>query len=408
MIETFYYNLWQVFLDLSWSLLFGLIIAGLLHVYLPKNFMHSGLEAPNFASVWRAAVMGVPLPLCSCGVIPASLALRKAGASKGATVAFLISTPQTGVDSILVSASMLGLPFAIFKVISAFISGLIGGTLVNYFTVHTPSLPIESNIDNNNTTHFNKWLNAARYALFDLLGAIYIWIIIGAIAAAIITTLIPPDYFTNREWTQGIVGMLMALAISAPLYVCTTGSVPIAAALIAAGMPPSTALVFLIAGPATNIATMGSVYQVLGGRVLSLYLGTVIFTSLAFGWSFDFILADTVPIHHQHIHGTTLITIMAAILVIGSLLFLFIRGLFLNFMEQTVMQPNDILLKVEGMTCPHCVARVKSALEKCDAVHEALPNLSSGIVRIHGNNPELNKLIQVVEQAGYTAREYKI
>jgi uncharacterized membrane protein YraQ (UPF0718 family)/copper chaperone CopZ len=406
MIETFFYNLWQVFLDLSPSLLLGLMIAGSLHAFLPKVLTHSGLEQPNFISVLRAALIGVPLPLCSCGVIPASLALRNAGASKGATIAFLISTPQTGVDSILVSASMLGLPFAIFKVISAFISGLIGGILVNYFTLHNNISQVITPVNSISIANSNRILNALHYAVFDLLGAIYWWIIGGIIAAALITTLIPPDYFTNQTWTQGILGMLIALAISVPLYVCTTGSVPIAASLIAAGMPPSTALVFLMAGPATNVATIGSIYQVLGGRVLFLYLGTVIVTSLIFGWSFDFVLANTVSLHHQHIHAATLIDIAAALLVIGLLLFLFIRYLIENFMQQTTVQSSDVLLKVNGMTCQHCVARVKSALEKCESVQEAIPNLSTGIVRIHGIQPKLNTLIQAVEQAGYKAYEH--
>lgn len=406
MIETFYLNIWQVFLDLSLSLLLGLFIAGLLHAYFPAGLLRSGLDQPTFASALKAALIGVPLPLCSCGVIPASLAMRKSGASLGATVAFLISTPQTGVDSILVSASMLGLPFAIFKVCAAFISGLLGGILTNHFTVHEELPLAKSEFNTTSNTHFNRIITALNYALFDLLGAIYWWIIGGVIAAALISTLIPTDYFATQPWTQGIGGMLITLAIAAPLYVCTTGSVPIAASLIAAGMSPSSALVFLMAGPATNLATMGSVYQVLGSRVLLIYLGTVIGTSLLFGFTFDFVLAYTMPMQHNHIHESSSISIAASLLVIGLLLFLSARHILLKFTEQSTVQDNDLLLKVEGMTCAHCVARVKSVLENCAAVQEAAPNLATGIVRIRSTNPDFSPLINAVEQAGYRAWEH--
>ncbi len=130
-MTVFLLNLWQVFLDLSPSLLLGLLLAGMLHVYLPKGLIHRGMSRPNLTSALRASLVGVPMPLCSCGVVPAALALKNEGASKGATTSFLISTPQTGVDSLLVSASFLGWPFALFKLAAAFLTGLIGGSLVN-------------------------------------------------------------------------------------------------------------------------------------------------------------------------------------------------------------------------------------------------------------------------------------
>ncbi|KOR33453.1 membrane protein [Achromatium sp. WMS3] len=413
MLEQFFFNLWQIFLDLSPSLLLGLAIAGLLYAYLPTNFIHNGISQPNLSSVWKAALFGVPMPLCSCGVLPTALALRNEGASKGATVAFLISTPQTGVDSILVSASLLGLPFAIFKVIAAFVTGLLGGILVNKFTLHVEhSVPI---ISRNAVieTHYQRLRRAWRYALFDLLGAIDLWILGGILAAALITTLLPPDYFANQAWSQGGLGMLAVLLISIPLYVCTTGSIPIAASLIAAGMPTGTALVFLMAGPATNLATIGGVYRVLGAQVLVIYLSIVISMSILFGLGFDFVLSKTVPITMQHGHTPSLIAMISTVFIVGILLFLEGRRLQQRFSNQanlsmsnlsmSNLSRSNLSIKVVGMSCNHCTNRVQATLESFEAVESAIPDLATGIVQIQGENLDPQSLIQAVEQVGYKA-----
>jgi len=402
MIESFLLNLWQVFLDLSPSLLLGLVLAGVLHVYLPKGLVHRGMSRPDLGSAWRASLIGVPMPLCSCGVVPAALALKNEGASKGATTSFLISTPQTGVDSVLVSASFLGWPFALFKLAAAFVTGLIGGTLVNRFTDHQPTLPL-TDAQRQAAEEGGKPRRVLRYAVFDLLGAIDLWILAGVIAAALITTAVPADFFSDRAWAGGIVGMLVVLTISVPLYVCTTGSVPIAASLIAAGMPVGTALVFLMAGPATNVATIGAVYRALGGRVLAIYLGTVIVMSIVMGLGFDFVLGDIPMLHGAHEHGVDWIAIASALLVIGLMLFLSARRVRRRLAERAALRDagQNLVLQVEGMTCQHCVARVKQTLEGFDTVEEALPSLSSGQVLVRGDHLDATALVQAVEKAGY-------
>lgn len=408
MIESFLLNLWQVFLDLSPSLLLGLLLAGVLHAYLPKGLVHRGMSSPSLRSAWHASLIGVPMPLCSCGVVPAALALKNEGASKGATTAFLISTPQTGVDSLLVSASFLGWPFAVFKLVAAFVTGLVGGGLVNRFTRHEPILPLADLGMGTEEKAVAKPLKAIRYAIFDLLGAIDLWILAGVIAAALITSLVPADYFSDRAWSAGILGMLVVLAISLPLYVCTTGSVPIAASLIAAGMPAGSALVFLMAGPATNVATIGAVYRALGGRVLAIYLGTVILMSITMGLGFEFILGDTGKIDAIHRHGTDWISVVSALTVIGLMLFLSGRRVQRRLAERVALRDTrdqDLVFKVDGMTCQHCVARVKNTLEGFDSVDEATPSLSSGMVLVRGSHLDASALAQAVEKAGYKVVE---
>ncbi|MGB5835032.1 MAG: permease, partial [Thiohalocapsa sp.] len=319
MMQQYLIELWQILLELSPSLLLGLFIAGLMHVYLPAGLIHRGLNRPNMASVTRASLLGVPLPLCSCGVIPAALGLRKEGASPGATTSFMISTPQTGVDSILVSAAFLGWPFALFKLAAAFVTGLAGGALVNRYVPPDPESAEAVLLASDSGERDVGLVAAVRYAVFDLLAAIDLWLIAGVLAAALLTTLTPPDFFTGRVWAQGLVGMLVVLAISLPLYVCTTASVPIAASLIAAGMPAGSALVFLMAGPATNIATIGAVYRALGGRVLGLYLGTVVVMSLLFGVLFDRVLPMSAAAAPVHAHGSGWISLLSTVLLLGLL-----------------------------------------------------------------------------------------
>jgi hypothetical protein len=404
MIAEFFTHLWQVLLELSPSLLLGLLLAGLLHAYLPRGLVHRGLSTPTLGSAWRASLIGVPMPLCSCGVVPAALALRNEGASKGATAAFLISTPQTGIDSLMVSASFLGWPFALFKLAAAFVTGLLGGVLTNRFTRHRPQLPL-SGADSGTTVGGNRLLEALQYALFDLLAAIDLWILAGVAAAALVATVVPPDWLGHQPWSNGILGMLVVLAIALPLYVCTTGSVPIAASLIAAGMPLGSALVFLMAGPATNLATIGAVYRALGGRVLAIYLGTVTVMSVLLGLGFQWILGDAARAPAIQAHGGGWPSTASALLVAALAAYLAALRLRRRLRERVArrdVRSGDLVLRVEGMTCQHCVARVKHTLEGYDAVEEALPSLSSGLVRIRGRHLDASALAGAVERAGYT------
>lgn len=414
-LTRFPVQVWQILLELSPSLLLGLFIAGLVHVYVPAAAIHKRLSRPDLASTVRASVLGVPLPLCSCGVIPTALGLRRAGASPGATTSFMISTPQTGVDSILVSAAFLGWPFALFKLVAAFVTGVVGGVLVNRLTP-APSTDVASGSTTLSTAGGDRGIvGAVRYAVFDLLAAIDLWLIAGILVAALITTLVPADFFVDRAWAQGLIGMLVVLAISLPLYVCTTASVPIAASLIAAGMPAGSALVFLMAGPATNVATIGAVYRTLGGAVLGLYLGTVVAMSLGFGLVFDQVLDAAPAIDVPHVHGDGWLGVLSALVLLALLGLLSWRrrqargaaggsagdaGAVTDAGD--VGAADGLVLHVQGMSCQHCVGSVKRSLEALDSVTEAVPDLASGRVRISGGGVAVPALVQAVEEAGFT------
>jgi uncharacterized membrane protein YraQ (UPF0718 family)/copper chaperone CopZ len=408
MLSQYLTELWQVLLDLAPALLLGLLLAGILGVYLPRRLVRAHLSRAGLGSSVRAALIGVPMPLCSCGVVPTAIGLRNQGASKGATASFLISTPQTGVDSVLVSASFLGWPFALFKLAAAFATGVLGGWLVDRF-IAPDAQAGTSDEQGEDGQAANRGIGAVlRYALFDLLAAFDLWLVGGLLVAAAISTLAPPDYFHDLAWASGLGGMLLVLAVALPLYVCTTGSVPIAASLIAAGMPAGSALVFLMAGPATNIATMGIIYRTLGLRVLSLYLATVIVSSIGLGMGFDFVLGANAPGTAAHAHGADQWwEIGAALLLIGLLAFLLGRRLYRRLRAARMSgqaEEAGLTLRVEGMACQHCAANVKNALEGMGQVQQAEPNLATGLVRIKTDSfrpVDKQALAAVVTKAGY-------
>lgn len=313
---------WIVLQDLSPWLLMGLFFAALLHAWVPAGSMQRHLGEPGATSVIRATLLGIPLPLCSCGVIPAALALRAKGASRGAALGFLISTPQTGVDSILVSGNLLGWPFALFKVAAAAITGLVGGLLAD-LRENPNDLLWERKVEPLSAAPRQRPGFAAglRFGFDSLMRGIYAWIIIGVLAAGTITALLPPNYLAGINWVHGPAGLLAALVVALPVYVCTTASVPIAASLIYAGLPPGAALVFLMAGPATNIATLGAVYRTFGAGITTIYVGTVGGASILFGAMFNFLVTvrpETDPLLHCLTgHAPSLVTMMASGLTIG-------------------------------------------------------------------------------------------
>lgn len=402
-ITNYFLALWDIILELSPPLLGGLIFAGLIHLIIPAGFIHRTLSNRGIGSVFKSVMVGVPMPLCSCGVVPTALGLRKEGASNGATTAFLISTPQTGVDSVLVSANFLGWPFAIFKVVSAFITGMIGGLIAEY--ADKPSSIAEQpnqNFEQTPRTFSEFW----HYTVVDLYGAIDKWIYIGVLLAALITALTPENYFSDMALAQGFSGMLLMLVISIPLYVCATGSVPIAASLVVAGMPLGTAVIFLMAGPATNVATIGAIYRTLGFRLLMVYLATLISMSIIFALLFEAMFSEQVAVA-LHQHSNNLLGIVSTIVLglVTAWLF-FYRSRQKKIRLQHFVENNmGITLNVEGMSCQHCVANVKKSVEALDGVSEATPDLDSGKVLIDGDNLDNESIKKAITDAGYMVKD---
>ncbi len=287
--KDFVIEFWMTLSEMSPYLLFGFFVAALLSVLISQNFIEQHLGGEGIWPLVKASVLGVPLPLCSCGVIPVSMSLHKHGASKGSTISFLLSTPQTGVDSIFVTYSLLGPVFAIFRPLVAFFTGIIGGGLINLFDPEKERQAKEICGEACCTGKTHKRLaHGFRFAFITLPGDIGKAMLLGLVIAAFMATIIPDNYFADKLG-HPILAMIVMMFLGIPVYVCATASVPIAAVLIMKGLTPGAALVFLMTGPATNAASFTTIYKALGRKTAILYLISVALCALAAGLSLDFI-----------------------------------------------------------------------------------------------------------------------
>ena len=270
-------------------LLLGFLLAGVIHAYVPRRLYARYLSQPDFRSVALAALFGVPLPLCSCGVIPTAMSLRREGASKGAVTSFLIATPQTGVDSIVATYSVLGLPFAVIRPVVALVTALAGGWTVNRLTRSETDGILPAAEGGEVRRSGSRFVEALRYGFVDMIQDIGRWLVLGLLVAGLITILVPDNFFASFA-DKPLLNMAVVLLFSIPMYLCATGSIPIAAALMLKGLSPGAALVLLMAGPATNTASILVIGKVLGRRTLAAYLGAIVAGAVGFGLAIDYLL----------------------------------------------------------------------------------------------------------------------
>ncbi len=288
-------DFWAVFAEMSPYLLFGFFVAGLLSMLVSRRMVERHLGGRGVLPLFKAAIFGVPLPLCSCGVIPVSMSLHKQGAGKGATVSFLLSTPQTGVDSVLVTYSLLGPVFAVFRPLVALVTGVLGGLLVNLFgrkAGESDAADPPADDPPATSTWRKKFLDGMNYAFVTLPRDIGKPLLLGLVVAAIISALVPDDFFADKLG-GGLPGMVVMMVVGIPIYVCASASVPVAAALILKGLSPGAALVFLMTGPATNAAGLATIWNTLGRRTALLYLLTVATCALGAGLLLDAFVYNT-------------------------------------------------------------------------------------------------------------------
>ncbi len=290
LLELFVKGFWGTLADMSPYLLFGFFVAGVLSVFISAEFIERHLGGSGIWPLLKASAFGVPLPLCSCGVIPVTMSLRKHGASKGACVAFLLSTPQTGADSILVTLSLLGPVYAIFRPLAALITGLIGGGLVTMLDHEPPQSNVSQPEDTDaccaGKKQKPKIVRVLRHGFITLPGDIGKAMLVGLVVAAIISTVVPEDFFAPFLG-GGILAMVVMMALGIPVYVCATASVPVAVALLAKGVSPGAVMVFLMTGPATNAAALATIWANLGRRTAITYIATVAACSIAAGLLLD-------------------------------------------------------------------------------------------------------------------------
>jgi len=291
---------WHMFLESSIYMLFGFFCAGLIYAYVKTDMIGQYLGKGKIRSVFLSALIGIPIPLCSCGVVPAAAGLKKQGANNGATLAFIISTPETGVDSIPITYALIDPLMAVIRPIVAFISAVTAGLFENFMgknispvnLIHkapiTSCCDLPSNSKNRKSNHItsSKIFTGLKYAFIDLLGDIGKWFVLGIFIAGLISYYLP-DNLIESYLGNNVLAMFVMLITGIPMYVCATSSTPIAAALILKGLNPGAALVFLLAGPATNIASLSMVYKMLGKRAMMIYLASISVCALTFGFLTD-------------------------------------------------------------------------------------------------------------------------
>ncbi|MEA3469511.1 MAG: SO_0444 family Cu/Zn efflux transporter [Thermodesulfobacteriota bacterium] len=295
---------WQLLVQSAPYMLFGLLIGGMLKVFLSADYVAKHLGSGRFSSVFKASLLGIPIPLCSCGVLPAAASLKKQGANKGATAAFLISTPESGVDSISITYALLDPIMTVARPVSAFISAMAAGIGINWLQPPSaqekriPTLAVHSDCgcsgacsaspEQAKENLLRRLATGLRYAATDIWGDLAGWFFVGLLAAGVITVLIPDESIANYLG-GGLSSMLLMLCLGIPLYICATASTPIAAAFILKGVSPGTALVFLLVGPATNVTSLSVLFGILGKQATAFYLCAMAVIAVLCGLTLDLV-----------------------------------------------------------------------------------------------------------------------
>ena len=407
-------EMWTLSVDMAPYILLGMLVSGIISVFVNSDMIFKHIGPKNFTSTLKSTLFGVPLPLCSCGVIPVAATLRESGASKGSTVSFLVSTPQTGVDSVFLTYGMLGPAFALFRPIAAFFSGILSGVVINNFDEDEHYYTRKEDLEKNNQLQFkDKIISGVKYGFISLPADIVVPLFKGLLVAAAISIFLPPDYIANHFTSNKYVQSLTMLAISIPFYVCATASIPVAVALMAKGISPGAAFIFLMAGPATNASSIAVIKNILGAKTLYFYLALISFSAIFFGLTFDLLFKETafaVPnLLHHHNHGSGLGTLLGFAFIL-----ILINAYISRFKENVRVNPsNDSLLNesfsqkqiiVDGMTCGHCKESVENVLNTFDNVKKASVDLISGKVILEGVDIEIDKIKEKIVSRGFTVR----
>ncbi len=427
-INRFFTTLLHILNEMSPYVLLGFLIAGFLHEFVKSETMSRHLSGGGWKPIFKAALLGVPLPLCSCGVLPTAVGLYRQGASKGATTAFLISTPQTGVDSIAATYSLLGLPFAILRPIAALIGGIIGGVGVNFVDKSNNSdhLTENSSLLRSKESHIechssccnatslhksfvSKILGAIKYGLVDMVASVGKWLVIGLVVAALITIYVP-DHFLISLSDRPLLAMLAMIVIAIPMYVCATGSIPIAMSLVVKGLNPGAAFVLLMAGPAANFASMIVLGKTIGKKATAIYVLSVIITALIFGLVVDY----TFPAEwlstlrgnaavESCCHTFSWFPTSCTVLLILALLYSSVSIKFLSVAKLHNSSDMTTNFKIEGMACNHCRMAVEKAISTVDGVENVVVSLADHMATVEGDY-DIAAVVKAITDAGFDVK----
>lgn len=406
---------WHVLAEMAPFLLFGFLVAGILSVFLSARMIQRHLGGGGFWTMVKAAIFGIPIPLCSCGVIPVSASLRRHGAGKPAVTSFLIATPQDGVDSIAVTYSLMGGAFALLRPLFALVSAMIGGLAVALFDrdtakAQTTEASVETGHDACEAENKgNRFVRIFTYGFGALPRDIGRSLLIGLLIAGLISAVMPENLFVDLVG-MGVWQILILMAAGIPVYVCATASVPIAAALVLqGGASPGAALAFLMTGPATNAATIVTIWRVMGKRTAVIYVLAVAVCALGSGLAIDAIFAaeqfsisagmpTMIPMWLKYAAAVVLLAVLAA----GS-----VRGKPTEEFEEGAGS-QSAELDIKGMHCSHCAEGISAALRESPGVSSARVLLDAGKAEVRGDDLDTDQLADAVRSLGYDVTDARV
>lgn len=393
-------NIWNLLLAISPYLIQGFLFAGLLSIFISKDIIENNLgKQHGILSIFKASIFGVPLPLCSCSVIPVSASLKKHGASKGAVTSFLFSTPQTGIDSIMVTYGLLGPMVALVRPFIALVTGILCGIIIYFFDSRYDD--INEDEDHSNCCQPKSESIIKRlltYSFITLPKDIMKPLLIGILIAALINIYLPINIVENFIG-QGFISMIVMIFIGLPLYVCATASIPIALAMMGKGVTLGAALVFLMVGPATNTTSITTMINILGKRATLINILSLIIISLFFGILVDSLSISVPNLDNIHLHEhTSIINTISAFVILG---------LAINTLRPSKLLKSeishDLSFKISGMTCQGCIKNIENALVNMD-IKDINIDLESSTATMTTHLSK-GKIKSKIESLGFTIKD---
>ena len=413
-LGLFLLEIWSLCLQMSPFLLMGMFVSGLISMFVNSRLILKHIGSKNFLSILKSTVLGIPVPLCSCGVIPVAATLRDSGASKGSTVSFLVSTPQTGVDSIFLTYGMLGPVFALFRPLAAFVSGIFSGMVINSFDDDTHHhLPDPDDAPNDKKPFIERLYSGLSYGFLTLPSDIVVPLFQGLIIAAAIAIIIPPDFIAEKFSTNSYIMLFMMLAVSLPIYVCATASIPIAVALMAKGVTAGAVFVFLMAGPATNASSIAVVKNILGRKTMAHYLFLISSTAVLFGFILDSFITIGLPAvsSSSHTHAddsyiSLFFTILFVLILLNAYTHKLKGGIPKPDGNENIIDGSQdrLSIRIDGMTCSHCRESVESAVYSCSGVESTSVDLLKGLVFVIGSELDESAIKDKIKSRGFSLK----
>ncbi len=423
-MAEFFSVLYQLFVDMGYYMMLGLSLVAIFNLFMNKDVIVRYLGDNGFLASVRACLLGVPLPLCSCGVVPTSIYLKDKGASSSTVSAFLISTPQTGVDSIVATYGLMGITFAWFRPVAAFLSGVIGGSAVSIFAKdkdnkvvgakQTPTKDESITVETEKKRiTLNDITGTLKYSFVEMVSGIAIYFIVGLIISAAISVLLPADLLAQWGIGSGILTMLLMILIGLPMYICSSASIPIALTLMAKGISPGAAFVFLFMGPFTNAASLSILIKKLGKKVIFVYVTAATICAIGFGLLLDWLVTtfglpiiNTIAMEDSHMHISVFQQIVAYIFF-GLIVYSLFRKIKAFYNERKIRELSSDKARVyavDGMTCGNCALHVQEELLKLENVTNAKVDHEEKTATVWGD-VDADAVKKAIEQSGYSVRK---